>query len=162
MVVVEKINFTSLNECYFLVSHANFCKLDEVNVKQGMCRCAPKMCARNSPVTWILRSLGLHSKLLRDKVFVLHVILSLNGWLRLAHINYNNSSIDFWVSNLLNECILLRDHQLSCSGLDISKPNCIICSWIGHFDCLHSFLFTFTMLNLYYLLSTTAVVWRNK
>jgi len=40
--------------------------------------------------------------------------------------NYNNNDVDFWAINLLNECILLRDHQLSCSGLDISQLNCII------------------------------------
>ena len=31
-----------------------------------------------------------------------------------------------WLVNLLNECILLRDHQLSYSGLDISQLNYII------------------------------------
>jgi len=40
--------------------------------------------------------------------------------------NYNNNDVDFWAINILNECILLRDHQLSCSGLDISQLNCII------------------------------------
>ena len=43
-----------------------------------------------------------------------------------TNMNYSNMYVDFCVINLLNECILLRDHQLSCSGLDISQLNCII------------------------------------
>ena len=39
----------------------------------------------------------------------------------------SRSNIDEdWVINLLNECILLRDQQLSHSGLDISQLNYII------------------------------------
>ena len=79
--------------------------------------------------------------------------------------NYNNSNVDFCIFNSLNECILLRDHQLSCSGLGISQITCIIsslcCSWVGLLDYLLIMLFTYTNVK-FILLSITAVVWRNK
>ena len=34
-----------------------------------------------------------------------------------TNMNYSNNDVDFYVINLLNECILLRDQQLSGSGL---------------------------------------------
>jgi len=43
-----------------------------------------------------------------------------------TYMNCSNNGVDFCVINLLNKCILLRDHQLLCSGLDISRLNCII------------------------------------
>jgi len=40
--------------------------------------------------------------------------------------NYHNVDVDYSVLNLLYECILLRDNQSSCSGLDFSRLNYII------------------------------------
>jgi len=40
----------------------------------------------------------------------------------------NIDDVEPWVINLLNESILLRDHDLICSGLDFSELSCIISS----------------------------------
>ena len=40
----------------------------------------------------------------------------------------NADDVEPWVINLLNESILLRDHYLTCSGLDFSELSCIISS----------------------------------
>jgi len=65
--------------------------------------------------------------------------------------NYNNVNVDYSVLHLSNECILLRDNQLCCSGLDFSQLNCIIlylcCSWIG-LDYLLFFFFITIMSNI--------------
>jgi len=43
-----------------------------------------------------------------------------------TQMNYNNIDVDYAVLNLLNECLLLRDNQLSGSGFDFSQLNCTI------------------------------------
>jgi len=40
--------------------------------------------------------------------------------------NNTNVDVDYAVRNLLNECNLLRDNQLFCSGLDFLQLNFII------------------------------------
>ena len=43
-----------------------------------------------------------------------------------TNMNYSNNDVDFYVLNLLNECILLRDQQLSGSGSHFPELKYII------------------------------------
>ena len=48
----------------------------------------------------------------------------------------NKDNVESWVINLLHECVLLRNHQLSCSALNNSQLSAIIsyicCSWLKY------------------------------